>query len=330
MLSLVASAGIAMGFLPPAAVNKAWDLLRPSLVTIGTGPGAGYAVSIDSRGYYLCHTSILTTGAIMGKLSDGRIVSLQTSFIDEATQLALLTSITPELNSGAPSVPIAEPGTLAGKGIIAVTTAGPIAGECVAVDRMGVMKPTQRYVPLAEIQFETPGNRLAGALVFTETGHLAGALSATLEPLANMRMEQSKSMDSARSYGPSGLTVGYMLSGDILTRVVAGFRSPGHQPKHPSVGMLFRDAKGAGAEVVGFGAASTAKEAGLQVGDVIIDVDGAPVSSAFSLARILFGKPVGKSIRVSFRRGDDTTTRVITVPVGVYAPTSDSLRAKSM
>lgn len=329
MLSLVASAGLVTGFLPPATVAKAWDTLRPSLVDITSGSQGGYAVSIDSRGYFLCHSSILTSGQIIGKLSDGRVVMLRATYIDEPTQLALLTAEMPELATKCPPVAVAETEKLTGQGIIAVTSTGPIAGECNAVDRLGLMKPTQRYVPLAEIQFETPGNRLGGALVFTSSGKLAGALSATLEPLSNVNLENA-SAPAQKSFGPSGLTVGYMLSGDILARVVTGFRSPDHQPKHPTVGLLFKDSKISGAEVVGFSGDSTAKSAGLQVGDIIVDVDGAPVSSAFSLARILFGKPVGKSIRVTYKRGSDLAVNVITVTVGVYSPSAGSSRAKSI
>lgn len=302
---------------PPIAKSDqdVWDAVRKSVLTITAplGGKSGVAALIDSKGLFLADRAGIAGDSMMGKTSDGLIIPLDLVGVDDPTQLALLRARI-WIEPGRKPFTVARSKEVQGKPVLIVLPSGPIRGEVAAGDRVGVLQPTMRYLPLAEIRFETTAGRLGGALAFTADGKLAGVLSATLEALPKAS-NAMRGAPNAGQFGPAGLTVGYGLGADVLARVVEGFRSPSGKVRHPYVGAFFRDAEG-GALVDRVVAGSPSAVAGLAAGDVIVSIDGESVEDALGLAAKLFRLQVGQRIRVEVLRGPERAPQTIDVVVG--------------
>ena len=55
-----------------------------------------------------------------------------------------------------------------------------------------------------------------------------------------------------------------------------------------------------------------AAKGGIRAGDVILDVDGRPVTSAADLQRLMYDEAIGHSITVRVQRGSQTLDLAIT------------------
>ena len=262
---------------------------------------SGYAVLIDARGRFLCQQNLVRTDTVVANFQ-GDTIELRWTGSDPISQLALMETATPLQN--AKPITLATSRSVKDQKVFAVIDSDLRPGQVVSADRMGIMKPSQRYLPLSEILFESPSQKYGGSFVFTAEGKLFGVLSASLEPVAA----------EDQTFGPRGLTVSYSISPDLLNRVVSGFRSESKLVKHPTVGLLFKDARAGGCEVVGFMAGSTAKQAGIRVGDRVTRVGQARIRSSVDLAKALFQAPVGSLIELTLGSGDQA--RKIRVTVG--------------
>ncbi len=313
--------------LPSPEVNI-WDKVSQSLALIERdGKPVGYAVLIDPSGLFLAHSSYVRDGIMYARSRKGEAIALTAIASDEPTQLVLLKA---QLWSptGISCITVASQKDLKGHSLIAALPSGAITGTFVSGDRKGVMKPSLRYVPLSEIRFETPNDKVGGAPVFTMDGKLVGILSATLEPAtyrpamtkaelaggADPKAVSRSNLDQSSNYaGPAGMTVGYALNSNVLERVVDGFRSPDHKVLHPTIGAFFSDALGQGAIIQAILPDSPASKGDLRVGDVVFVADDQPVKDHFDLAAILFKQNVGKAVALQVRRGNQTIKLTITV-----------------
>ena len=91
-----------------------------------------------------------------------------------------------------------------------------------------------------------------------------------------------------------------------LERLASRFAPPPPPPdpsKRPRIGLRVKDAAG-GAEIGGVHPGSPAEQSGLQVGDVIEEMNGRPVRSADDLERVLAGLTTDTTIAVEVRRGN--------------------------
>jgi putative serine protease PepD len=321
MWSLAANLTLGLALASPpltAADQAAWEGIRRSVITITVPLGGrmGVAALIDERGLFLADRAGLTGTTMTGKTSDGLVLVLDLVTVDEPTQLALLRARQWHEAQRRP-VAVAPSREVKGRTVIVVLPSGPIRGEVVPGDRVGVLQPTLRYLPLSEIRFETTPGRVGGALAFTAGGKLAGVLSATLEAYprpAPGRGRESPAAEAGR-FGPLGLTVGYGLSTELLARVVEGFRSPSARVRHPYIGAFFRDGEG-GAQVDRVVEGSPSGRAGLQAGDLIVRVDGLAVEDAIELAATLFRLQVGQRIAIEVLRGPGRERLTLDVEVG--------------
>ncbi len=354
---------------------QVWERVRLSLLVLDCGGRQrGVAALIDPRGFFLAHSSCATARELLGRTAGGRLVVLRLKGQDEATQLALFEA-SGLVDPRVPVIRVATDEPRTGAQVIAATASGPIRGEVVAGNRIGNFRPSLRYVPLFEFKFETPLDKVGGALVFDSGGDLLGVLGATLasnqdvskKSPANVQAEVQLRAGAAcgkllgpedgvgkgpsqgaiprrggpggaptnprvamglsqSQFGPVGLMVGYALGPEILQRVVDGFRSPEHKVEHPSIGVFFRGVDGGrkGAFIESVLPDSPAARAGVVSGDVITRADGQLVDGPTDLAVLLFRQRVGRTVKLTLQRGDET--RVVEVAVGAQDVTRKSLR----
>jgi S1-C subfamily serine protease len=301
---------------PVTAVPPVWTTVQPSVIELVDPRGVnGVAALIHDSGLFLAHNSSVSGTVVRGRFSDRSEVSLVVVAVDEQTQLALLKAMVWASGVRKPINVAPEP-TKDGVELLAVTVGGPKIGEFIGGNKAGVMKPSLRYVPLSEIRMRSSNEHLGGSFVFNLKGELVGVLGAALAD------ENSKAADtgtrvaagaggggfggasSLRQFGESSVTVAYALGREVLQRVVKGFVSPSHEVEHPTIGIFFKaSTDGRGVLVDSVMASSPAGQAGIQPGDVILEVDGIAVNNPVDLAVMLFRKDVGDKVTVRYLRG---------------------------
>jgi len=305
--------------------------IEPSIVRVMSGTQvSGVGVLVDQAGYFLAHRSAVNGPVLFGKFSTGEIVQLSVASVDDVTQLALLRAegwraVNRDVASvQAPQSDYVQKASVRNATRVLIVLADRTTrGDLTASNLVGVMAPSRRGLTLSEIRFEDPQTTVGGGLAFTLDGRLVGVLGATLDspttqtPGADLRglgevlgggggglgANRTKA-----AFGPSTMTVAYSISPDILERVVAGFRSPGRVPQHPALGLMCRDAAGQGALIDSVRDGSTAAQAGIKAGDVVVELAGNPIRNQVDYTRVLIKLKVGDTVRVLLRRGQEQVT----------------------
>ncbi len=277
------------------------------------------AVLIDTRGLFLTSTGVASMPSLTGTLHDGTTVTLRVRSVDEVSQLAVLEVAgweqVMERVRGLQPATLAQ--TLTGtEKIFAVTPQGTNLGDLAATQRPGILRNSQRFVPLSEIRFESNLIQFTGGVVFTSDGRLVGIINATLAPLPSANTTRGNSL--LKEYGPKPLVIGYCLDQRVLSRVVTGFRSPDQTPKHPTFGLFYRNSN-RGVVVDRVDAQSPAARAGLRANDLLLTIDDAPIRDSFWLAAQLFGSDIGVVRQFKVVRGSSTMLIAVT-PIAMTRP----------
>jgi S1-C subfamily serine protease len=291
----------------------AWKAVQRSVVNLHDNKGElGVAVLIDDSGLFLAHSSSVGGRQARGHFHDGSSLDLLVVTTDEQTQLTLLKALVWSQGQRKPVTVAPEP-TTSKIELLAVTVEGPKSGEFVGEGKAGVMRPSLRYVPLSEIRLNASVANLGGSFIFDAHGHLVGVLGATLaDDVASKAGDARTALgggggafgNSLAQFGPQGVTVAYALGREVLQRVVKGFVSPSHEVDHPTIGIFFKASPdGRGVLVDTVMAGSPAAAAGIEPGDVILEVDGTVVNNPVDLAALLFRKNVGDLVSVRYSRG---------------------------
>ncbi|MBL8068097.1 MAG: PDZ domain-containing protein [Armatimonadetes bacterium] len=304
--------------------NAAWASVVDALAVLPdiNGKPFGVAVLIDDRGYFVAHSSSLVYEPLVAKMSGGAEVKLGRIGYDKETQLVLFGAHNWEPGKRQPVrvAPQVKPGEL-----MVATVKGPVRGMLTSDNRPGLFLPSQRFVPLAEIQFETKDVPVGGAIVFDNSGGLVGILGAILKPdhpnqgddFGNpMGGTGGNAQPAKNAFGPQGLTVAYALGPKILNRVVEGFKRDDHQVEHPSVGLFFKDGPGPGQVVVDeVTPGSPCALAGVKADDLIMAANDVPVGNSIDLAALLFGLEPGSQLELLIFRAGRRITVSMTVGV---------------
>ncbi len=115
---------------------------------------------------------------------------------------------------------------------------------------------------------------------------------------------------SQKKYGPADQNVAYAVSPLLLTRVINGFLSPTHDVRHPALGVVckdtFDDGVPNGVAIQRVTTGSGAANAGLKVGDIILNIDGTEIRNVVDFARVMLTKEVNQKITIAIRRKDQT------------------------
>lgn len=317
----VASVAAVMGQTQAPTLPKSpMETISASVAVVTDAPSGWPTVSIQisEDGLFLMAAPTVVRGSALAKLKDASTVTLDLVAHDEISQLALYRARNFKVGSGR-AMTVASVSQVEGKPLLVITSKDIVAGEFVAADRVGVLMPSQRYAPLSEIRFEQPtGGTVGGGLVFSWDGSLVGVLNATLVPFRNEPsmpvITKIRPGQKAEHFGPRPLVVGYALAPSVLKRVVSGFLTPGHTPRHPSIGVLYRTNKGGGVEIQSVEEGSPAAIAKLLAGDIVQSVDGIKISDNIHMATVLFDSEVDQKRVFGVLR--DNRKLTLTVKVG--------------
>ncbi len=276
----------------PDPVAEIAQMVGPAVVLIETSDGLGSGVVYRQDGYILTAAHVLGdySDVAMVRFADGRQFEGTVIGAHEEADIAVV-----EIEAGV-ELPVPQ---LAPKGSTQVGQLAVALGSPFGLDRTvtaGIVSSVDRVVDgIAMVQTDAainPGNsggplvdsqgRLIGIndLIFSETGENGG--------------------------------VGFAISID-LARLVADQIVDGAEPQLSYLGVVMSDGTGAtpGAVIDRVMGGSPASEAGLQRSDIVVTVDGKPVSRSDQVLASVLQTAVGEVIEIEVIRDAD----VLTVPV---------------
>ena len=301
--------------------NSVWQGLRNSVATLArNGVAVGPAVFISSNGYAVANTLVVDRGITDLITSSGLDYKVRIEATDSASQLTLLKTTTQPV--GVTFVRTADR-TDGEKGtILAVLPNQVVRAELTSHEKIGVDQKTKRTFPIQEVRIEQPALQMGGALLFSQSGRLIGGLFAALaqeqstpaapgNAIADTAKQIQKKIPlnnsqtqnfASRNYGPQGLVVGYTPTWEVTSKAVSGFLTPQRKAQYGVLGVFIFDNKFGGAEIQSIKKGSGADEAGLEDGDVILDIGGVMIQNQIDFSRATYRLFPGTEILIKIRR----------------------------
>ena len=307
--------------------NPDWQAVTsavaPSVVAIAVttpeGSGEGSGVIIDGEGHILTNDHVVSGAnddTVQVTLYDGRIYEAKITGLDPATDLAVVKLVDPpsDLKSAvfadSADVVVGEPVMAVGNPLGLSNTA--TTGIVSAVNRPVSTATTtadQTAVVTNAIQIDAainPGN--SGGPLFNARGEVIGITSSIA----------SLSSGSGQS-GSIGL--GFAIPANLAQNIGSQLIDSG-SAKHAFLGVSLTDGTGTvdgttrqGAEVKAVTDGSPAQKAGLQVGDVIVAIDGEAVTGSESLTGFVRALPADTDVSLTVVRDGkalDVTATLVT------------------
>lgn len=283
--------------------DQIWKLVQPSIAEVRLNDRVmATAVFLGGERLFLAYGPALPPSDVMTGSVQGSTLRLRRIASDSVTQTVLLQS-QDALPETVKAIRLASDSPSPSSVVLSVGSEGPKLAEVARTNVAGIMQPTQRYMPFAEVRLSQGSSATGpgGSFTFDSSGRLSGMIGALVQP----------SVLPEPGFGPANLAVAYALSPTALGRIVEGFLSDSRTVIHPSIGVFFRQGPGKGAIVESVSEGSSAAAAGVREGDIIIRIDRQAVASPVELAAALFDKNVGDMLSlVILRDGRQQTIQV--------------------
>ena len=309
------------------ATNPDWEKVAAAVrasvvaidVTTGMGEAQGSGFVLDTAGHVLTNNHVVSDasgGTVQISLSDGRLYDATVVGQDTSTDLAVLALKNPPADL--------RPAVLGDSGAVAVGAPVMAVGNPLGLDNtvtVGIVSAIDRPVSSTSqvtgasvvtnaIQIDAainPGN--SGGPLFDAQGRVIG-ITSSIATLTGSSQSGSIGL---------GFAIPINLAHEIATQLTAS----GHA-QHAYLGVSLSDGTATsdgttrrGAVVHTLTSGSPAARAGLQVSDVIVAIDGAPVSGAESLTAAIRERTANQTAKLTVVRGG--TTRDITVTLAARA-----------
>ncbi|HET6817488.1 MAG TPA: trypsin-like peptidase domain-containing protein [Mycobacteriales bacterium] len=310
---------------PLAATAAVAAKILPSVVSIevrrGSGGDTGSGIVISSSGYILTNNHVVEPALNGGKLSvvfhDKQSVHGEIVGRDKVSDLAVIRvrgvrGLQPAVLGSSSSVAVGDPVIAVGSplGLAGTVTSGIIS----ALDRpveAGSVGGTSTEDVIDAIQTDAainPGN--SGGPLVDGRGQVIGVNSAiatlSADPIGggqggSIGLGFAIPIDQAKRIAQQIITQGYSTHAIIGVRLDAAYDGNGAKIIKGSAGAP------------GVSPGGPAQRAGLQGGDVIVAVDGEPVTSADELIVAIRRHVPGQRLTVTYLRNGDRHTTVVTL-----------------
>lgn len=289
--------------------------VRPAVVAIAVrgpgGRGEGSGVVIDEAGHIITNDHVAGGGGeIAVTLTDGRVLEAELVGTDPTTDVAVVALTDPPDNLGVASfgdsdaVAVGDPVMAIGNplGLDSTATTGIVS----AVDRPVSTGSPMRGEPVVTnaIQIDAainPGN--SGGPLFDAAGRVIGINSSIL----------------TTSQGSGSIGLGFAIPGDLAQRVAGQLVADG-SAEHAYLGVGMSDGTATadgvtrlGAVVAEVGRGTPAAGADLRPGDVVVAIDGDPVSGSESLTAHVRERGPGDEVVLTVIRGGEARRVEVTL-----------------
>lgn len=312
--------------------EKVAEAVRPSVVAIKVqisgGEAEGSGVIVDTKGHILTNNHVVADaqqGGISVTLSDGRVFDATVAGTDPTTDLAVITltnppsDLVPAVLGDSSKVVVGEPVMAVGNplGLSSTVTTGIVS----ALDRpVSTSDGSSQAVVTNAIQIDAainPGN--SGGPLFNAQGEVVGITSS----IASL----------SQSSGSIGL--GFAIPSNLANRIGAELLADG-TASHAFLGVELTDGEATadgvtrmGAQIHSVSPGTPAASAGLKAGDVIVAIDGNPVSGAESLTGYVRALAAGQSATLTVVRDGKSFTVDVTFAALDSSSTSGSQQGQS-
>lgn len=286
---------------------EALDGARTATTLGAARSGSGVVIGDDdvvlTIGYLL-----LEAATVELETDDGRRWPARVLALDPATGLGLVQALAP---LRLPAVPLGDPRRLDPREPLTVASGG--AAGAVTPARLAQRRDFSGHweYHVEGALFTTPPRRdHAGAALFDPRGALLGVGSLFVAEVAvgaerGPAAAGSSGAGATAARGPGNLFVPV----DLLVPVLAELRAQGRSAagRRPWLGLNCIDDEGV-VRVVRVGEDSPADVAGVEVGDVVLAIDGVPVADLARLWKTLWagaerGAPTERAVRLELQRG---------------------------
>lgn len=287
--SVAPASGSAAAPAGDEAVVKAVQAVKPAVVLITNGQGAGSGVIIDPKGYILTNNHVVEGGQ-----------QFQVRFDNGASTTAKLIGTYPAAD-------------------LAIIQ---VSGQVPAVAKMGnslALKPGERVIAIGNALGRYTNSVTTG--IVSATNRSLGGINGLIQhdapinsgnsggPLLNLSGEiiGINSM-VVRGQGTSAPAEGLGFSvPSAVARVVADKLIAGQTVDWPYMGVSLEGAQG-GMRVASVEANSGAAKAGLQQGDLITSIEGYSVNPDMPISALLLTYGVGNTVKVDIQRDGQAQT----------------------
>ncbi|MFR3787761.1 MAG: S1C family serine protease [Agathobaculum desmolans] len=282
------------------AGEEIYKKVSPSIVSViaetpnGTGTGSGVIMTAD--GYVITNNHVVEGAAqVTVQLSEGDQLAAEVIGTDEQTDLAVL-KVTPEgelaaaefgdsdaLQPGEYAYALGSPGGVQFANTITGGRISAINRDVTINDRVMTLIQTDASI--------NPGN--SGGALINKYGQVVGITSAKL----------SGNAFSAASIEGMGFAIPINTAKEIVDELIAN----GYVTGRPSIGISGYDVESADGSIAGMQVDSIdsrakAADEGLQVGDVIVAVDGTPTPTMNDVNEVKEDKKAGDKITLTVYR----------------------------
>lgn len=275
----------------PSSLADVIASLCPSVAAIAPAGATGSAtggIAISQDGWVIASTAVLPTGAIEVHFGAGPAFNVSERRSDPVSGLSILKASA----TGLTPVPLADQ-TFPRVGDFGFAIGNPAGSGCsaqaamVASDFLADGSTASAYIRLQPMGPDLPD----GAPFISAAGQVIGIVGAN---------------------GPSNSVIPADIVAEIADELLRGTLSPttsfGFRAEDfdPTLANRLSSSRSSGTAVSLVQPKTPAARAGLQAGDIIVAVNGAPVASASELGRALDG--AGKSASVDVARDDERLT----------------------
>jgi S1-C subfamily serine protease len=301
-------------------IQKILDVARPSVVTIQTGGansmfgGAGTGVVISNDGLILTNAHVIegAGGEISVRFNDGTTASAQLVGASTGDDIALIQADRGGLTAASLG---SSANLLVGDPVVAIGNALNLGGDPSVTS--GIVSAKDRTISDGTISLDNliqtdaainPGN--SGGPLVNANGEVVGINTAIIAGAQNIGF--SIAIDSVEELidelkaGGGDLTANTAVLGVTTVDVTS-----------PDLTQEIKDQFGitaeTGAVVRSVDPDSGAGKAGLQEGDVIVDIGGQPVTSSTEATRIVRGQEPGDEVDITIERKGERRTVTVTL-----------------
>jgi putative serine protease PepD len=304
----------------PLDIQKVLGVIRPSVVTIQTGApdsmfgGAGSGVIISDDGLILTNAHVIegAGGNITIRYNDGTTSSASLVGASTADDIALVqadrTGLTPATLGSSANLLVGDP-------VVAIGNALNLGGDPSVTS--GIVSAKDREISDGTISLRNliqtdaainPGN--SGGPLVNADGQVIGINTAIIQGAQNIGF--SIAIDSVEA-----LIEELKAGGGDLTADTAVLGVSTIDVNSPDLDQATKDefaiSADAGAVVVAVDPAGGAGAAGVQEGDVVIEVDGEAISSAADLTQAIRSRSPGDEASVVIERRGERQTLAVTL-----------------